>query len=231
MNNEFINLTEKNLANEHLCCIIRAKEHPGIEAKRKWISGRLSEGHVFRKLDIKGCASIEYAPLEKAWVPITGDNFYYIYCLWVQGAPRGCGYGHKLMEYCIKDAKKHGMSGICMLGAKKNRKTGFQTKNLQRNSDLKQQTKPQTVTVCWLFPLTARNRNSLHRSHRKSTERSLRFIMIFSVRTFFKGLKSLKSIVRIKISRQILYWLILLKKQKNCRACLTTGQYFTVANL
>lgn len=119
MNNEFINLTSENLANEHLCCIIRAKEHPGTEEKRKWISDRLSEGHVFRKLDIKGCAFIEYAPLEKAWVPIAGDNFYYIYCLWVQGAPRGCGCGRQLMEYCINDAKKHGKSGVCMLGAKK----------------------------------------------------------------------------------------------------------------
>ena len=120
MNTDFVNLTTENLATEHLCCIIRSKKaHQGIEAKRQWLSDRLNEGHVFRKLDIKGCAFIEYAPLENAWVPIVGDNFYYIYCLWVQGAPRGCGYGHQFMEHCIDDAKKLGKSGICMLGAKK----------------------------------------------------------------------------------------------------------------
>ena len=32
---------------------------------------------MFRKLDAKGCAFIEYAPLEKAWVPIEGENYYY----------------------------------------------------------------------------------------------------------------------------------------------------------
>ena len=36
-----------------------------------------------------------------------------------KGAPKGSGYGRSLMEYCINDAKAHGKSGICMLGAKK----------------------------------------------------------------------------------------------------------------
>lgn len=120
MDGEFINLTEGNLAEEHLCCIIRTKKpHPGVEAKRRWLAERLKEGHVFRKLDVKGCVFIEYAPLETAWVPIIGENFYYIYCLWVQGGPKGHGYGRQLMEYCLEDAKAHGKSGVCMLGAEK----------------------------------------------------------------------------------------------------------------
>lgn len=120
MDNHFINLTPQNLADEHLCCIIRCKKlHPGIEAKRQWLSERLREGHVFRKLDARATVFIEYAPLETAWVPITGDNFYYIYCLWVLGDYKGKGYGKELMEYCLADAKKNGKSGVCMLGAKK----------------------------------------------------------------------------------------------------------------
>ena len=120
MNTDFINLTAENLSNEHLCCIIRSKKsHPGIEAKRQWLSDRLKEGHVFRKLNAKATVFIEYAPLEKAWVPIIGGNYYYLYCLWVLGSPRGNGYGSSLMEYCIADAKEKGKSGICMLGARK----------------------------------------------------------------------------------------------------------------
>jgi GNAT superfamily N-acetyltransferase len=119
-NTEFINLTSENIANQHLCCIIRSKKlHPGVEAKRQWLSDRLKEGHVFRKLDAKATVFIEYAPLETAWVPILGDNFYYIYCLWVSGEYKHKGYGKTLMEYCIADAKENGKSGICMLGAKK----------------------------------------------------------------------------------------------------------------
>lgn len=120
MTTDFINLTTENLADEHLCCIIRSKKpHQGISAKKQWLSDRLNEGHVFRKLNAKATVFIEYAPLETAWVPITGDNYYYIYCLWVYGTDKGKGYGKSLMEYCLSDAKKKGKSGVCMLGAKK----------------------------------------------------------------------------------------------------------------
>ena len=120
MDAEFITLTEENIGREHLCCIIRSKvKHPGVEAKRAWLRERLKEGHVFRKLNVKGCAFIEYAPLETAWTPVVGDNFLYIYCLWTQGAEKGHGYGRRLLEDCIADAKAQGRSGVCMLGARK----------------------------------------------------------------------------------------------------------------
>ncbi|MEL4862237.1 GNAT family N-acetyltransferase [Pseudoflavonifractor phocaeensis] len=121
MGAEFINLTPENLAGEHLCCIIRSKKpHPGVEAKRQWLARRLEEGHVFRKLDAKAVVFIEYAPLETAWVPVVGDNYLYIYCLWVSGGDvKGKGYGKALMEYCLADTRERGKSGVCMLGAKK----------------------------------------------------------------------------------------------------------------
>lgn len=120
MDTDFINLTTENLSDEHLCCIIRSKKsHPGVEGKRQWLSERLNEGHVFRKLNEKATVFIEYAPLETAWVPVIGDNYYYMYCLWVLGNHKGKGYGKALLDYCIADAKEKGKSGICMLGAKK----------------------------------------------------------------------------------------------------------------
>lgn len=37
------------------CCIIRSKtSHPGVEAKRRWLSERLSEGHVFMEAGREG---------------------------------------------------------------------------------------------------------------------------------------------------------------------------------
>ncbi len=120
MEHAFLDLTEENLPQEHLCCIIRSrKPHPGVEAKRAWLAQRLREGHVFRKLDAKGVAFIEYAPLETAWVPVEGADHLYIYCLWVSGPFKGKGYGRELMEYCLADARAKGRSGVCMLGAEK----------------------------------------------------------------------------------------------------------------
>ena len=159
MNTDFTNLTTENLSNEHLCCIIRSKKsHPGIEAKRQWLSDRLNEGHVFRKLNAKATVFIEYAPLETAWVPVIGDNYYYLYCLWVLGSPRGNGYGKALIEYCIADAKEKGRSGICMLGAKK-QKSWLSDQSLQRNLVLKWLTLPIMDMNCLLFLSTEQYRN------------------------------------------------------------------------
>jgi GNAT superfamily N-acetyltransferase len=121
MDNKFINLTPDNIETEQVCCIIRSKKpHPGIQAKKQWLRDRLKEGHVFRKLnDPKATVFIEYAPLETAWVPVIGDKYIYLYCLWITGEHKGKGYGKSLLEYCIADAKAKGKSGICMLGAKK----------------------------------------------------------------------------------------------------------------
>lgn len=120
MEAEWLDLTPENLAEEHLCCIIRTrKPHPGVEAKRQWLAQRLREGHVFRKLREKAVVFIEYAPLETAWVPVLGDNYLYLYCLWASGDHKGRGYGKALMEYCLADARAKGRSGVCMLGAEK----------------------------------------------------------------------------------------------------------------
>jgi GNAT superfamily N-acetyltransferase len=120
MGTEYINLTEANLDSEHLCCAIAdQKHHHGADAKRAWLRERIAEGHVFRKLNEKGKVFIEYAPLEKAWVPVIGGNYLYIYCLWVSGSFKGKGYGKELLEYCIADAKRQGKSGVCAMTAAK----------------------------------------------------------------------------------------------------------------
>ncbi len=116
----FINLTEENLENEHLCCAIADKKHQkGVDEKRSWLAERISEGHVFRKLNEKGKVFIEYAPNETAWVPIIGKNYIYIYCLWVSGSFKEQGYGRELLEYCIEDAKSQNKSGVCIISSKK----------------------------------------------------------------------------------------------------------------
>lgn len=120
MCDNYINLENDNINKEHLCCAISDKKHQyGVELKRSWLAKRLMEGHVFRKLDEKGKVFIEYAPLETAWVPINGENYFYIYCFWVSGSFKGKGHGRKLIEYCIDDAKSQGKSGICVISSKK----------------------------------------------------------------------------------------------------------------
>lgn len=118
--NEYINLTLENVEREHLCCAIADKKHQkGVDLKKEWLKKRIPEGHIFRKLNVKGKVFIEYAPLEIAWCPVSGNNYMYVYCLWVAGSFKDNGYGKALLEYVINDAKEQNKNGICTITSKK----------------------------------------------------------------------------------------------------------------
>jgi len=118
--NNYINLDMDNIEEEHICCAIGDPKHQnGVDKKKEWMKDKLEDGHVFRKLDARGKIFIEYEPIETAWVPISGENYEYIYCLWVAGRFKGNGIARELLEYAISDAKEKNMSGICTLVAKK----------------------------------------------------------------------------------------------------------------
>ena len=118
--NNYINLDLNNIEEEHICCAIGDPKHQdGVNAKKEWIKTKLKDGHVFRKLDARGKTFIEYEPVEKAWVPIIGKNYEYIYCLWVAGSFKGKGIGNELIKYAINDSKNKNMNGICTMVSKK----------------------------------------------------------------------------------------------------------------
>ena len=53
--NEYINLDEKNIGEEHICCAIGDPKHQvGVDAKKEWIKSKLKDGHLFRKLNARG---------------------------------------------------------------------------------------------------------------------------------------------------------------------------------
>ena len=118
--NEYINLTAENIDAEHICCAIGDPKHQeGVDKKKEWIKSKLNDGHVFRRLNARGKIFIEYEPLETSWVPIRGNNYEYIYCLWVAGSFKEQGIGRELLEYAINDSKEKKKSGICTLVSKK----------------------------------------------------------------------------------------------------------------
>ena len=117
---EYINLTAENIDNEHICCAIGDTKHQcWVDKKKERIKSKLKDWHVFRKLNDRGKMFIEYEPIETARVPVIGQNYEYIYCLWVAGSFKGKWIWKELLEYAINDAKEKKMSGICTLVTKK----------------------------------------------------------------------------------------------------------------
>lgn len=115
---DIINLTTSNIDAEHICCAISDKKcQQGYLYKKDWLKERLEQGYVFKKYDVRHKVFIEYCPSEIAWLPVTAPNYMVINCLWVAGKYAGHGYGKRLLEECMQDAKDK--DGIVLLTSTK----------------------------------------------------------------------------------------------------------------
>jgi len=117
---KIIQLTEKNIDNEHICCAISDKKSKnGYENKKEWLKTEFENGYKFQKGNVRGKVFIEYVPIESSWLPLEGNNFMVINCFWVAGQFKGKGNGKKLLKECFKDAEK--MDGIIAISSEKKR--------------------------------------------------------------------------------------------------------------
>lgn len=118
---KIISIDKNNIKQEHICCAIgndKASQSRAL-TKKNWMKERFSDGLVFKRLDDRGKAFIEYMPIEKAWKPILGKNYMVINCLWVSGKFKGKGISNELLNECINDAKKQKMDGIAVVSSTK----------------------------------------------------------------------------------------------------------------
>jgi len=60
---------------------------------------------------------IEYIPGEHAWRGVNAEGYMFIHCIWVVGKDKGKGYGTKLLQECLNDAR--GMSGVAVMTSDK----------------------------------------------------------------------------------------------------------------
>lgn len=116
---EYVYVTKENIEKEHICCAISNNSDVQVRSKKDWLSCRFEEGLVFIKSSVRGKCFIEYIHAKNAWIPIIGDTYMYIDCLWVAGSLKGHGFSSELLNMCIEDSKRKGMDGICILSSKK----------------------------------------------------------------------------------------------------------------
>lgn len=117
---EIITVDINNIDREHICCAISDKKGENcVGSKKAWLKERFKDGLVFKKLNARGKVFIEYIPAEKAFAPISADNYMYINCFWVSGKFKGQGYGKRLLNECRTDAREKGKDGLVVLSSKK----------------------------------------------------------------------------------------------------------------
>jgi hypothetical protein len=119
-NIDLIELSEMNLADEHICCAFADKKClKGYNLKKDWLKNQFKNGYKFIKANVRGKVFIEYIDSEFSWLPVNAENYKSINCFWVSGQFAGKGYGKALMEKCIEDSRNK--AGIFTISSDKKR--------------------------------------------------------------------------------------------------------------
>jgi GNAT superfamily N-acetyltransferase len=116
---KIVDINEANTDKYDVLCLKSKKNTEGYRNKVKWVKERFKEGLRLKLLLVKerkGLTSrgfIEYIPSEYTWRGINAKGYMAIHCIWVVGQNKGHGYGTKLLEQCLSDAK--GMNGVAVV--------------------------------------------------------------------------------------------------------------------
>lgn len=118
---ELITLDKNNIDNEHICCAISDKKcKESYELKKQWLKQEFEKGYVFRRINARAKVFMEYGPAEIGWLPVEAPNYLLVNCFWVSGKFKKQGYGKKLLNLAVEDAKRMGKSGlVTVAGTKK----------------------------------------------------------------------------------------------------------------
>jgi N-acetylglutamate synthase-like GNAT family acetyltransferase len=96
-------------------CLRSKKKSLGYINKNKWLNERFEEGLKYVQLleNKKQVGFIEYTDVKFSSRVVHADDYLVIHCLWV--SEKGKGYGTKLINKCIQDAKQNGKQGVVVV--------------------------------------------------------------------------------------------------------------------
>ena len=114
---EILTADAENIERLGFFCYKSKPKTSGYKKKLAWLRQRFSEGMRIKILyeNGKSKAFMEYIPGEYAWRAVGAKNYLFVHCLWVVGRAKGKGYGSRLLDECIQDARVEGFDGVAML--------------------------------------------------------------------------------------------------------------------
>jgi L-amino acid N-acyltransferase YncA len=119
-NFEIITVDADNVAQRGFFCYMSKPKSPGYRQKRAWLDARFAEGlkiKIIHEIGGRDTAFIEYIPGEFAWRSVYAPDYLVIHCLWVVGKGKHKGYGARLLQECLDDARLQGKRGVVMISS------------------------------------------------------------------------------------------------------------------
>ena len=102
----------------HGFCGFKDPRNEGHRRKTAWLKKRFAEGLKFKVLQVDGvdAGMVEYIPGEHTWRPVDAPGYMVIHCLMINRKKyKGKGYGLRLVEECLADAKRARMAGVAVV--------------------------------------------------------------------------------------------------------------------
>lgn len=120
---EMVTINKNNL-DEHpgVVCFFN-KKNPAFPIKKEWLKKRFVEGFqvklIYSKNPKKLVGFIEYVPGEFAWRAVSAKEYLFIHCIWIYpNNNKNQGFGSRLIEECISDAKNNSFKGVAVVTSK-----------------------------------------------------------------------------------------------------------------
>jgi GNAT superfamily N-acetyltransferase len=116
---EIINFDPVNITQHGFFCFKSKKKAEGYQRKMAWLRARFAEGMQMKMVveDGRSVGFIEYIPGEYGWRAVHAPGYMLIHCLWVVGTGKGKGYGARLIDLCLEDARQQGLAGVAMVSS------------------------------------------------------------------------------------------------------------------
>ncbi len=98
-------------------CGYKSMKKEGLPQKYEWLTDRFPEGLRIKTLvseDAGTQGMIEYVPGEYCWRPVSAKGYMMVHCIFVgfKKEYKKQGYGGRLLDLCVEDAKTAGMKGV-----------------------------------------------------------------------------------------------------------------------
>lgn len=124
---KIVDVTPENLDRYDLFCQKSKAKGAGYRKKVAWFKGQYKEGLRLKlllvdegKAELVSRGFIEYIPAGRGWRGVKAAGYILIHCLWVVGRHKKKGYGSKLLQACLRDARKAGAKGVAVVASKGN---------------------------------------------------------------------------------------------------------------
>ncbi len=116
---EIITLKPENATKYGCPCFLNPKNEGHLK-KLEWLEKRFAEGLsiklFYAENEKKPNGFIEYVPGEHAWRAIDAGGYLFIHCIWIYpGKYKGKGYGSRLVDECIEQARKERRYGVAVV--------------------------------------------------------------------------------------------------------------------